>query len=91
MRYYRNVSMVRFKARGSLDLGLTPKPRTEGSSPSVPDKSDSSIDIIVSIEVSSFYRQIIARTLVFKPKIKTSVAVRGHILMLSLIRNAFLL
>ena len=36
MRYYRNGLTVRFKARGFLDLGLTPKPRAEGSSPSAP-------------------------------------------------------
>ena len=36
MRYCRNGSMVRIKARGILDLGLTPKPRAEGSSPSAP-------------------------------------------------------
>ena len=34
MRYYKNGSTVRFKARGLLDHGLTPKPRAEGSSPS---------------------------------------------------------
>ena len=36
MRYYKNGSTVRFKARGLLDHGLTPKPGAEGSSPSAP-------------------------------------------------------
>ena len=38
-------------------------------------KRDSSIDTKVSIEVSSFYRYFVAKTLVNKPKLKTSVAV----------------
>ena len=42
MQYYRNGSIVRIKARGLLDLGLTPKPRAEGSSPSAPAKRDKS-------------------------------------------------
>ena len=66
---------VKYRGVEQLVARRAHNPKVVGSSPSSATKSDTSIDTIVSIEVSSFYRYFVTRIQVNKPNIKTSVAV----------------